>query len=107
MIRRPPRSTLDRSSAASDVYKRQVLSLPVLLGGMPDLFPWTPAWLRSPWLLWLLTTPVQFWVGGQFHLAFLRELRHRSTSMNTLVSIGTSAAYFFSVAVILWPHAFM
>ena len=84
-----------------------VLSLPVLLGGMPDLFPWTPAWLRSPWLLWLLTTPVQFWVGGQFHLAFLRELRHRSTSMNTLVSIGTSAAYFFSVAVILWPHAFM
>ena len=58
-------------------------------------------------VLWLLTTPVQFWVGGQFHLAFLRELRHRSTSMNTLVSIGTNAAYFFSVAVILWPHAFM
>ena len=84
-----------------------VLSLPVLLGGMPELFPWTPAWLRDPRLLWLLTTPVQFWVGGQFHAAFLRELRHRTTSMNTLVSIGTNAAYFFSVAVTLWPHAFM
>jgi Cu+-exporting ATPase len=84
-----------------------LLSLPVLLGGMPDLFPWTPAWLRNPWLLWLLTTPVQFWVGGQFHVAFLRELRHRGASMNTLVSIGTNAAYFFSVAVTLWPHAFM
>ena len=45
---------------------------------MPELFPWAPAWLRSPWLLWLLTTPVQFWVGGQFHAAFLRELRHRT-----------------------------
>ena len=84
-----------------------LLSLPVLLGGMPELFPWTPAWLRNPWLLWLLTTPVQFWVGGQFHVAFVRELRHRGSSMSTLVSIGTNAAYFFSVAVTLWPHAFM
>ena len=84
-----------------------VLALPVLLGGMPEVFPWTPGWLRDPRVLWLLTTPVQFWVGGQFHSAFLRELRHRAASMNTLVSIGTNAAYFFSVAVTLWPHAFM
>ena len=84
-----------------------LLAVPVLLGSMTDLFPWAPAWLRDPRLLWLLTTPVQFWVGGQFHVAFLRELRHRTTSMNTLVSIGTNAAYFFSVAVTLWPHAFM
>src|SRR5207245_10829085 len=38
---------------------------------------------------------------------FVKELLHRSASMNTLVSIGTSAAYFFSVAVTLWPHRFM
>jgi len=84
-----------------------VLAVPVLLGGMPEVFQWTPDWLRDHRVLWLLTTPVQFWVGGQFHLAFLRELRHRAASMNTLVSIGTNAAYFFSVAVTLWPHAFM
>ncbi len=84
-----------------------VLSFPVLLGSMPDVFPWASGWLRTPWLLWGLTTPVQFWVGGQFHLGFLRELRHRTSSMNTLVSIGTNAAYVWSVAVILWPHAFM
>ena len=35
MIRRPPRSTLDRSSAASDVYKRQALALFMMLTGMP------------------------------------------------------------------------
>jgi Cu+-exporting ATPase len=74
---------------------------------MPEVFRWAPVWLRDHRLLWALTTPVQFWVGGQFHLAFLRELRHRAASMNTLVSIGTNAAYFFSVAVVLWPHAFM
>ena len=83
------------------------LSVPVLLGSMHEVFTWAPAALRNPWLLWALTTPVQFWVGGQFHRSFLRELRHRSASMNTLVSVGTNAAYFFSVAVTLWPHAFM
>jgi P-type Cu+ transporter len=83
-----------------------VLSLPVLLGSMHEIFSWTPHWLRNPFLLWALTTPVQFWVGWQFHAGFLVELRHRSASMNTLVSIGTNAAYFFSVAVTLWPNVF-
>ncbi|HXJ78909.1 MAG TPA: heavy metal translocating P-type ATPase [Candidatus Methylomirabilis sp.] len=84
-----------------------VLSIPVLVGSMPEIFPWAPTWLRSPWLLLALTTPVQFWVGWQFHRGFVKELLHGALSMNALVSIGTSAAYFFSVAVTLWPHRFM
>ncbi len=83
------------------------LSVPVLLGSMHEVFTWAPHWLRNPWLLWGLTTPVQFWVGWEFHRGFVKELLHRSASMNTLVSIGTSAAYFFSVAVTLWPHRFV
>jgi Cu+-exporting ATPase len=83
-----------------------VLSAPVLIGGMADIFPWAPALLRDPRVQLLLATPVQFWVGWQFHRGFLRDLRHRSASMSTLVSIGTNAAYFFSLAVTLWPHAF-
>ena len=83
------------------------LSLPVLIGSMHEVFSWAPAWLANPWLLWALTTPVQFWVGWQFHAGFIGELRHRSAGMDTLVSLGTNAAYFFSVAVTLWPHAFM
>ena len=104
----------DQADRAREIARLRVklvvgalLAVPVLLGSMTELFPWAPGWLRNPRLLWLLTTPVQFWVGGEFHAAFLRELRHRTTSMNTLVSIGTNAAYFFSVAVTLWPHAFM
>jgi Cu+-exporting ATPase len=84
-----------------------VLSAPVAVGGMADVFPWAPAWLRAPWVQLVLATPVQFWVGWQFHRDFLRDLRHRSASMSTLVSIGTNAAYFFSLAVTLWPHAFV
>jgi Cu+-exporting ATPase len=84
-----------------------VLSVPVMIGSMRDLFPWAPAWLADPWLLLVLTTPVQFWVGAPFHRGFLHDLRYRTASMSTLVSLGTNAAYVFSVAVTLWPHAFM
>jgi len=83
-----------------------LLSTPVLLGGMSHLLPWVPAVLRDPWVLLALTTPVQFWVGWQFHRGFLHDLRYLNASMSTLVSVGTNAAYFFSVAVTLWPHAF-
>jgi len=81
--------------------------VPIVIGSMVEGFLWAPAWLRNPWLLWALATPVQFWVGFEFHAGFLRDLRHRTASMSTLVSIGTNAAYFFSLAVTLWPHVFM
>jgi len=83
-----------------------VLSAPVLIGGMAHVLPWAPAVLQNPWVLLALTTPVQFWVGWQFHRGFLHDLRYRNASMSTLVSVGTNAAYFFSVAVTVWPHAF-
>ena len=103
---RAARASLDRSLLVKALVGA-ALSVPVLIGGMREIFTWAPAWLGNPWLLWVLTTPVQFWVGGQFHAGFARDLRHRSASMDTLVSLGTNAAYFFSVAVTLWPHAFM
>src|SRR5438067_1666928 len=73
---------------------------------MPEIFPWAPAWLTNPWLQLVLATPVQLWVGAEFHAGFLRDLRHRSASMSTLVSLGTNAAYLFSLAVTLWPRLF-
>ena len=105
----------DRERRAREVEQRRLrrkvvigalLSAPLLVGGMPTLFPWAPGWLRDPWLQLVLATPVQVWVGADFHRAFLRDLRRRSASMSTLVSLGTSAAYLFSLAVTLWPHVF-
>ena len=108
--------TRDREQSAREETQRRarskfvvgaILSVPIVIGSMVEGFLWAPAWLRNPWLLWALATPVQFWVGFEFHAGFLRDLRHRTASMSTLVSIGTNAAYFFSLAVTLWPHVFM
>ncbi len=52
--------------------------------------------LGSPWLWMALTIPVQFWAGWPFHAGFLRSLRHWTADMNSLVSIGTNAAFFAS-----------
>lgn len=55
---------------------------------------------------WLLTTPVQFYAGARFYRSGLAELRHANPGMNSLVMIGSSAAYFYSVAALLIPGFF-
>ena len=54
-----------------------------------------------------LATPVQFWAGWPFYVGACKALRHSATDMNTLIAVGTSAAYFYSVATILFPAFFM
>ena len=83
------------------------LSVPVLLGSFPGLFPWVPRVFTDPWVQLVLTLPVQVWVGWAFHRGAWTALRHGSANMNTLVSLGTNAAFLFSVAVTLWPHTLM
>lgn len=52
----------------------------------------------------LLATPVQFWAGGQFYVGFWKALRNKTSDMNTLIAIGTSAAYLYSLLVTFTPH---
>ncbi len=59
------------------------------------------AWM-PPWLQWLLATPVQFWSGRRFYTGAWNSLRGGGANMDVLVALGTSAAYFFSVAVLLF-----
>ncbi len=54
----------------------------------------------------LLATPVQFWAGLQFYRGAWRAALHRSSDMNTLIAIGTSAAYFYSLAATFVPGFF-
>jgi Cu+-exporting ATPase len=51
------------------------------------------------WLQWLLATPVQFWAGARFYTGAWSALRSGGSNMDVLVALGTSAAYFLSVAV--------
>jgi Cu+-exporting ATPase len=53
-----------------------------------------------------LATPVQFWVGRQFYRGAIAAARHRATNMNTLIAVGTSAAYIYSVIATFFPSVF-
>ncbi|HUK76864.1 MAG TPA: heavy metal translocating P-type ATPase [Thermoleophilia bacterium] len=81
-----------------------VLSALVFLGSMG--FAFVPSLLTNGWVLWALATPVQFWVGRQFYRAALAAARHGTTTMDTLVALGSSAAYFYSAAGVLFPGFF-
>ena len=82
------------------------LGLLIMLGSMPRLFPWVPAFLNNYFVLLVLATPVQFWIGWQFYRGAGSALRHKRANMNTLVAVGTSAAYLFSLAATLFPAFF-
>ena len=51
----------------------------------------------------VICTPAQFWAGGRFYTGAWQTLRHGSADMNTLIATGTSAAYFYSLAAVLFP----
>jgi len=67
---------------------------------------WLPEFTGRPYVLWALATPVQFWAGLRFYRGAWGALKHRTADMNTLIAVGTSAAYFFSVVVVLFPGIF-
>jgi P-type Cu+ transporter len=56
------------------------------------------------WLALLPATIIQAWAGRRFYVAAVRAARHRTTNMDTLVAIGTSAAWTYSVFVTLFPQ---
>src|SRR5512139_1847393 len=81
------------------------LSALILIGSLQDMIPgmdFVPR--RTMWfILFLLTTPVQFWAGRNFYQNAWASLRHGSTNMNTLVVVGTSAAYGYSAVLTFFP----
>ncbi len=79
-----------------------VLTLP--LGNLAIVLALVPE-LRFPfwdWLCVLIATPVVFWCAWPFHRAAAKNLRHGSFSMDTLVSLGVLASYFWSVFAIIF-----
>ncbi|MEX0788179.1 MAG: heavy metal translocating P-type ATPase [Anaerolineales bacterium] len=57
--------------------------------------------LGLSWLMFALATPVQFYVGAQYYRGAWKALQNRSANMDVLIAMGTSAAYFYSIAVLL------
>src|SRR5439155_902743 len=86
-----------------------VLSLPLLWGSLAHMGVrgiWSPGILMNWYVQLVLATPVQFWVGWQFYRGAWAMARRRATDMNTLIAVGTSAAFGSSIAATFFPRAF-
>ncbi|GGZ35196.1 heavy metal translocating P-type ATPase [Streptomyces poonensis] len=82
------------------------LTLPVLFAVMAhELFgaDRVPGWMLNHWVQLALITPVMFYTGWPIHRTGWLTLRHRGADMNSLITLGTSAAYGYSLLVTLAP----
>jgi Cu+-exporting ATPase len=97
-----------RSEAESADLKRKViwaavLTVPIVLGSFPDVFPFVPARMADMRLHFALCLPVLFWAGLQFYTGAWHALLRRSANMDTLVALGTGAAFGYSTVATFAP----
>jgi Cu+-exporting ATPase len=99
----------ERAGELADLARRVLagvaLTLPVLYAAMAhDVFgAWVPGVLLNHWTQLALITPVMFYTGWPIHRTGWLALSHRSADMNSLITIGTGAAYGYSLLVTVAP----
>ncbi len=81
-----------------------ILTTALLIGGM---MPFAPAFLKDMWVMWAFATPVQFWLGKRFYLSAWSALKNKTANMDTLIALGTSVAYGYSMFVVLFDTFLM
>ncbi|KKW11540.1 MAG: Heavy metal translocating P-type ATPase [Parcubacteria group bacterium GW2011_GWA2_49_9] len=88
---------------------RKKVTVSLVLGGLifwgsfPGLMETAPEILKNFFVQLVLATPVQFWAGWTFYRAAIPAFRHRTANMDSLVVIGTTVAYFYSLFVTVFP----
>lgn len=98
---------LQKQKDLRDLKNKVIVSL--VLGGLifwgsfPGLMKTAPMFLQNFWVQLFLALPVQFWAGFEFYRATISSLKHRSANMDTLVSMGTTVAFLYSVFVTVMP----
>jgi Cu+-exporting ATPase len=105
----PESETLEDITTASQREIRSVRNrfiFAAVLAASIMVIGWLPAFTGKPYLLWLLATPVQFWAGLRFYKGAWGALKHRTSDMNTLIAMGTTAAYLYSMIAVLFPALF-
>ncbi len=85
-----------------------ILSVVIFAGSMQNWFPFLRAIPRQAMLfcLFVVTTPVVFWVGSHFFSGALKAARQKTTDMNTLVAVGAFSAYLYSALATFIPKFF-
>jgi Cu+-exporting ATPase len=105
LIRAADTDVAERAAEARDLLTRALLSIAVGLGIMVLMTGRFGLAMEDLNRLALIpATVIQLWAGGRFYRAAWRAARHLATNMDTLIAVGTSAAWGYSVAVTLWPE---
>src|SRR5262245_5534735 len=119
----PKSDILDPAEAANEEEYRTLMrkfwfaaaiSLPAMALSYPDLIPglrdWMPMGSDTRRIVWaflgVLSLPVLVWAGSQFFTGMWDALKHRAANMHTLIAIGISAAFLYSVVAVVWPQIF-
>ncbi|MEG5235421.1 heavy metal translocating P-type ATPase [Microcoleus sp. AT9b-C3] len=93
------------------VWVSGIISAVIVIGSLPAMtglaIPFIPMWLHHPWLQLVLTTPVLFWAGRSFYINAWKALKRHTATMDTLVAIGTGAAYLYSLFPTFSPQWFI
>jgi P-type Cu+ transporter len=84
-----------------------ILTVLILVGSFPQIFPLAPEFLQNPIILLVLATPIQFVIGWQFYRSTFGSIKNHTTNMDTLIAFGTSAAFLFSAILTLFPQFMM
>src|SRR5574339_989653 len=89
------------------------LTIPIVLFSLPHMFPTQFVNLypmeimhNSKYIMLALATPLQFWIGWRFYKGFWDGIKAKASNMDTLIAIGTSAAYLYSAVVTIAPNFF-
>ncbi len=99
-----------RNAEIRDQTRKFVIGLmftaPLFVLSMGRDFNLIGPWAHQPWVNWLflaLATPVQFYTGLDYYIGAWKSLRNKSANMDVLVAMGSSVAYFYSLALMLFP----
>jgi P-type Cu+ transporter len=99
---------LETRRLSQKVWVGAAISIFLVVGSVPAMtgieLPFIPMWLHNGWLQAALTAPVQFWCGKSFYTNAWKALKRRAATMDTLIVLGTSAAYLYSLLITAFPQ---
>ncbi len=101
----------ESQSLTRKVWVGGVIGAILVFGSIPMMtgldIPFIPAWLHNHWLQLGLALPVQIWCGSSFYIGAWKAFKNHTATMDTLIAVGTLAAFCYSLTVTLNPEFFI
>ncbi|OKH33005.1 copper-translocating P-type ATPase [Calothrix sp. HK-06] len=105
------RQSRETNELTRKVVVASILSGIIVIGSIPMMtglhVPFIPMWLHDPWLQLVLTIPIQFWCGLSFYSNAWKAFKRHAATMDTLVALGTSTAFIYSLFPTFFPSFFI